>query len=246
MANLVLDIGNTLQKAAIFENGNLRGIIRKSLLQKADLQLFIDEFQINSAIISEVGEIDKETFEFIKNNFFTLKLSTKLKLPIKIFYETPEQLGNDRVAAAVAAWSQFPENDVLVIQAGTCLVFDFVNRKGEYLGGAISPGLQMRFKALSTFTEKLPLVTPDCNAPLPDSIVGTSTEKSIITGVLHGITDEIDSEIERYRSQFPTLKVILTGGDMPYLKKSIKNTIFANSNLVLEGLNKILETNAIR
>jgi len=246
MRNLIIDIGNTLQKAAICDNGEITSKISKTSIHIIDLESFINKARFDNTIVSESGVLEEDVRNYLLSNFNTHFLSPKTILPIEILYKTPEQLGKDRIAAAVAAWSRFPEANTLVIQAGTCLVYDFVNDKGQYTGGAISPGLSMRFKALHHYTARLPLISPDYNSLPTEPLLGDSTEGSIICGVVNGVAYEIDSYIARYKSVYPDLKVILTGGDMSYLKKSIKNTIFANSNLVFEGLNKILETNAVK
>ena len=166
--------------------------------------------------------------------------SHKTSLPICIKYKTPETLGLDRIANAVAANALFPNENVLSIQAGTCLVMDFVTKDAEYLGGSIAPDLEMRFSALHHFTKRLPLVKKQ----KINYFIGKTTEESIRSGVLNGIADEINGAIERYREQFGELKIILTGGNKNDLENSIKSTIFAAPNLVLNGLHKILTFNA--
>jgi type III pantothenate kinase len=140
----------------------------------------------------------------------------------------------------VGANLYFPNQDVLVIDAGTCIKYDFVNKANAYLGGSISPGLQMRFKALHTLTEKLPLVQPVLNV---DYLIGSSTEEAILSGVLNGCIAEIDGIIQQYKSNYKNLKVVLSGGDSIYFDKTLKNSIFASPNIVLEGLNAILDYN---
>jgi type III pantothenate kinase len=138
-----------------------------------------------------------------------------------------------------AASKLYPSQNVLVIDAGTCITFDIINSENEYLGGAISPGLQMRYQAMNTFTENLPLLEPEEDVDL----VGNTTIKSMQSGVIFGITSEIDGVISMYNSQFKDLTIILTGGDSQFLCKRLKNSIFANSNFLLQGLNYILEFN---
>ncbi|HSM63616.1 MAG TPA: type III pantothenate kinase, partial [Gillisia sp.] len=152
---------------------------------------------------------------------------------------TPKTLRNDRIAVRSAACKTYPTQNVLVIDAGTCITFDFKNAENRYLGGAISPGLQMRFQAMHTFTENLPLLEPEDEVEL----IGNTTVKSMQSGVVTGIIAEIEGVISRYSSQFEDLKIILTGGDSQFLCKRLKNSIFANSNFLLEGLNYILEFN---
>ena len=162
------------------------------------------------------------------------------KIPLQNTYKTPESLGRDRIALAVGANQLFPTNNTLVIDAGTCITYDFIDEKNNYLGGAISPGLQIRLNALHTFTEKLPLVTIKNGSEL----IGKTTEMSILSGVINGATAEVDGIIDRYKEQFGNLKTVLTGGDANYFVKTLKNNIFANSKVLLNGLNTILNYNA--
>jgi len=169
-----------------------------------------------------------------------LELDTSTLLPITLNYKTLETLGKDRIALAVAAAQLYPHKNVLIIDAGTCITYDFIDKHKEYQGGSISPGIQMRFKALNTFTDKLPLINPTDNVEL----LGKSTSESISSGVMNGVYSEIDGIIDKYKINFPDIEVILTGGDIIYFDKKLKNNIFANSNLVLKGLNMILDYNA--
>jgi type III pantothenate kinase len=161
-------------------------------------------------------------------------------------YKNAERLGLDRIANAVGAAALYPAQNLLSIQAGTCLVFDFVNEKGEYLGGSISPGIKMRFETLHGNTKKLPLlrepyeIRENCE---PLHFLGTDTDTSIFFGVLKGICHEIDGFIADYQAKFSPLTVLLTGGDADFLQKLIKNTIFAAPNVVLKGLNEIIKYN---
>uniref|UniRef100_UPI0030D97038 type III pantothenate kinase n=1 Tax=uncultured Salegentibacter sp. TaxID=259320 RepID=UPI0030D97038 len=145
----------------------------------------------------------------------------------------------DRLALVAAGALKYQNKNLLVIDAGTCITFDFKNDKNEYLGGAISPGLQMRLKALHNFTAKLPLVKLEENITL----IGDSTKNSILSGVLNGVAAELDGIIDRYKADYKYLTIILTGGDSQILSKRVKNGIFANPNFLLEGLNYILEFN---
>jgi type III pantothenate kinase len=154
-------------------------------------------------------------------------------------YATPKTLGNDRIALVSAASKLYPSQNVLVIDVGTCITFDIINSENQYLGGAISPGLQMRYRALNTFTENLPLLEPQEEV----NLIGNTTMMSMHSGVIFGIISEIDGVISMYKSQYKDLTIILTGGDSVFLCKRLKNSIFANSNFLLEGLNYILEFN---
>lgn len=239
--HLAIDIGNTLQKAAVFsEDGKMLFFCDKEHFTGEDLFPVIEEYSVSHSILSSVGEAAEEQTDFLKKMTNLLVFNHKTPLPIQLKYETPETLGLDRIANAVAANALFPNENVLSIQAGTCLVMDFVTKDAEYLGGSISPGLEMRFSALHHFTKRLPMVEKQGEVTL----IGTSTETSIRSGVLNGLSDEINGAIERYREQFGELKIILTGGNKNDLENSIKSTIFAAPNLVLNGLHKILTFNA--
>ncbi|MGZ4038048.1 MAG: type III pantothenate kinase, partial [Bacteroidia bacterium] len=149
--------------------------------------------------------------------------------------------GSDRLAASVGAFGLYPGQDTLVVDAGTCVKYNFTNRNNEYLGGAISPGLQMRFKAMHQLTGRLPLVIPDDQF---NKLVGTTTEESLLSGVINGLIHETDGFINDYKKQYPQLKVVFTGGDTSFFVKRLKNSIFADHDLVLKGLNDILIYNS--
>lgn len=204
-----------------------------------DLHQVFEQFSIQFAIFSTVGNHLPDMEQLLRTSVPTLSVSPALKLPVTLKYATPETLGMDRIANAVAANAMYPNFPVLSIQVGSCLVLDFVNAQNEYLGGSIAPGLEMRFRSLSQFTAKLPLVEQQEF----DDFIGASTQSSILSGVIQGIIGEIESWITLYSARFPQLKVILTGGDTVFLQKSIKNSIFAAPNLVLFGLYKILRFN---
>ena len=244
---LIIDFGNTFVKIALFEQSSIIAIKScKSIAGDEFLQL-LKEIEgkgstsptINHAIVSAVIDYPQIVKSWLKQNYNLLEFNPETPLPVKIKYETPETLGNDRIALAVAGAQLYPKNDVLIIDAGTCITYDFISKRKEYKGGSISPGVHMRFRALNTFTDKLPLINPSDNFEL----IGKTTSKSILSGVMNGIYSEIDGIIDRYKNIFPEIKIILTGGDIIYFDKKLKNNIFANSNLVLKGLNMILEYN---
>ena len=151
--------------------------------------------------------------------------------------QTPTTLGIDRMVLAAGAVLQFPKSNRLIIDAGTCITYEFVTDKDEYLGGAISPGLLLRYKALNHYTAKLPLLAPEDI----DYLIGDQTDRSIHSGVINGITQEIEGIIAQYKLLYPDLKIILTGGDTLFLVKRLKNVIFANSNFLLESLNNLYQ-----
>lgn len=207
-----------------------------------DLEQLFDEFtEIKSSIISSVVNHPTDFNTYISKRCFLIELDEYTKIPIQNNYSNPKSLGKDRLSAAIGAWSLFKNKNILSIDAGTALKFDFVSAEGCYLGGAISAGLQMRLNALHTFTDKLPLVVfKDQN-----TIIGKSTDESILSGAIYGIVGEIDGVIERYKTQFDNLEVVITGGESIYFDKYLKNRIFAVPNLVLIGLNEILKFNEL-
>ena len=226
--NLIVDVGNTSIKLAVFEGCKL--ISRNSCdtidFQKC-LERISDEFdKIEYAMVSSVGNFDDEYLSAIRKNYRLHILSGRTKLPFKNKYETPGTLGVDRIALMSAATLWYKNRNVLVIDAGTCVTYDIKNSENEYLGGAISPGLHLRYKALNAFTKGLPLLDREEN--IPD--VGNTTADSIHLGVVSGLVNEIDGFIDHYSNKYDDLTVILTGGDTNFLLDRLKNDIFANSN----------------
>lgn len=239
--NLIIDVGNTLVKLAVFSNGKLK------VKHTATIDIFIEHVislkkqypTLRKAIVSSVGYLSLADLKYIDTHFDLLQLNFKTKLPFINLYETPKTLGVDRIALVCASVEHFPNKNVLIIDAGTCITYDFVTYKNEYLGGAISPGIAVRYKSLNNLTANLPLL----DIELPNSITGTSTISSIHSGVIHGVLKEIDGVIQEYTIKYSDLTVILTGGNANFLSKQLKSSIFANSNFLLEGLNFILQFN---
>ncbi|MCF8423057.1 MAG: type III pantothenate kinase [Bacteroidia bacterium] len=234
--NLVIDIGNTCVKAALFKNNHL--IDHKTFNDFNEL--LADKTLLNQAqhaiICSVVDGLDK-WYEKL-NVVLPIHLFTdKTKIPLINSYQSISTLGSDRIAAAVGAYSLYPNSNVLVVDAGTCIKYNFTNVHNEYLGGGISPGIQMKFKALHQFTSKLPLI--DFDKSFTD-LVGVNTQQSILSGVLNGSVAEVDGIINQYKQQYSNLICLLTGGDGEYLANRLKNSIFAHQNLILIGLNTIL------
>jgi len=239
---LIIDIGNTLAKVALFEDSDPLAITYLPVLTIDALELFLNDNGLarpEEAIISTVRQSDDAFVVYLKSHFRLLLPSTDTPLPIKNLYNSPETLGFDRLAAAIAATSMFPHRNVLIINTGTAITYDLVTRNNEYLGGAISPGLQMRLMALHQFTQKLPLV------PLKEKVrlIGRNTHESILSGVLIATRTEIDGMIEKFNNHYEDLAVILSGGDVKYFDKSLKNSIFAVPNIVISGLNQLLAFN---
>lgn len=234
--NLVVDIGNTRVKAALFNGPELKQL---HYYRSTD-ELLNDPAFIQQASRAVVGSVVKEQEAFyatLNKLLPTLLFSTQTAIPLTNLYQSASTLGSDRLAASVGAYRLHPNQNVLVIDAGTCIKYNFTNAANEYLGGAISPGIAMRFKALHQFTSKLPLVEANFSYT---RLVGTNTQESMLSGVLNGTLAEVEESINLYKQQFPNLICILTGGDSEYLAKRLKNTIFAHPNLVLKGLNDIL------
>ena len=240
--NIVIDIGNSFIKVAVFQKDEI--IHQEQFLPgrlKVLHSIFIQFPSIENGIISLVGNPDKNTTSFLHSKLKKLLLlDENTLLPIDNLYKTKKTLGKDRLAAVIGANYLFPINDILVIDAGTAITYDFINSAGQYPGGSISPGLYMRYKALHKFTSKLPLLAPSEHYSLP----AKTTEDSIIAGVQSGMINEIKGIINEYKEQYPELKIVLTGGDAIFFEKILKNSIFVDLNLVLKGLNRILAHNA--
>lgn len=237
--NLVLDIGNTNVKLSTFKD-NL--IVAKQVVEHDQLLLQLKKLNFTKGIVSNVGNADLEKNILLEYPTI-ISMSSKLKLPIESSYSSMESVGNDRLANAVGAYVENPHANTLVIDAGTCLTYDFINANNCYLGGAISPGINMRFEALNTFTEKLPLLNKSSKTL---DLIGRNTNASIVSGVVNGIIGEILNNIASYRTKYPLLTIFMTGGDTEFLQSIVgieKNGIFAHENLTLIGLNHILETN---
>jgi type III pantothenate kinase len=234
---LVIDIGNTFCKIAVFEKDRM---LLKKEMSTPCAQTIINEVSkhaISHCLISDVQAFDKNFYKEINEAFPIINWSFK-NLPISLDYDSPETLGSDRVAAVIGAKEEFPKQNILLIQCGSCITYEYLSAEGIYQGGAISPGIEIRFKALHTFTGKLPLL----NIEDVPTVLGKTTKESILSGVLLGIVKEVDSMIEEFKQQInKSLSVVLTGGHAFFFDKYLKNSKFAVSNLVLIGLNKILD-----
>lgn len=238
---ITIDLGNTFHKAGIFKGDELVRLERYDRLRLPLLKELLAEFpQVRNGIASSVVHYPPGTKKFLKSrlNHF-IELSDSTPLPLINSYTTPATLGHDRLACAVAASALFPGVPCLVINAGTCITYDMVTAQNEYLGGAISPGLQMRLKAMHTFTRKLPFL----ELQDPESLTGSDTKWSMISGAVNGAVAELTGITAEYTRNYPGLQVILSGGDMDYLDKLLKIRIFALPNIVMTGLKYILEYN---
>lgn len=238
--NLVVDIGNSFIKSAVFKGEDI--VMLKSFrISEYDLLVSgINDYPVKRAIVSSVSLSIDFISSSLKNKIkYVLFPNLNTRLPFKNLYLDKETLGFDRIAAAAGAQALFPGENIIIIDAGTAITIDVVTKEGQFIGGNISPGVDMRFKALNEFTSKLPLVKIEGET----GITAKTTEDAIRFGVFNGIKYEMDGYIDAFNQIYENLKVILTGGDHKYFDKKLKNSIFADSNLTLKGLNKILQFN---
>lgn len=239
---LVIDIGNSYAKLAVFEGNEMVGLKVSQSLNTHQIEEILNSYsKIKSAIISDVRGQSHEISKLLEQEVFFIELNHSTPVPFINLYQTPETLGRDRIAGAAAAVAMFPGQNVLVIDAGTCITYDLINSKAEYLGGAISPGISMRYRALHDFTGKLPLVKV-LDESIP-ALIGNNTVNSIYSGVQNAVLLETDAMINEYQSNFHGLKIILSGGDYFYFDKNLKSNIFAAPNIVIKGLKEILDFN---
>lgn len=238
--NLVIDVGNSAIKLAVFKKNQIlsKSIIKHDALEIGYIELH-KQFEIRKTIVCSVTNLNASEEQFLKNQNHILFLDNRTKVPFTNLYATPETLGADRIALISEATFKYPKQAVLVIDAGSCITYDYKNEKDEYLGGAISPGLSMRYKAVHYFTGKLPLLSRDSSL----NFIGNTTHSAIHAGIENGIIFEMNGMIDKYLAENEKLTIILTGGDAEYLRHRLKNCIFANSNFLLEGLNDILDYN---
>ena len=236
---LIIDFGNTLTKMAVYSGEEEIFLSSIQNLTTNDLEKVRQQFAPKYAIAAGVVAMPDEVRKYLTKNFCFTEFTHLTAIPIQNLYKTPETLGLDRLAVAVFAGVTFTGTACLVIDTGTCITWDFVDADGRYHGGGITPGLTMRYKALHTFTERLPLVT-DQNF---EGLVGTTTQESIQAGVAVGIVAEMEGIIQRFMLNYPNLKVLITGGDRNFFAEKLKSNIFAIPNLVLKGLNIILDFN---
>jgi len=238
--NLIIDIGNTSTKLAVFEGKKKLSQSRINELSCDELKKRLTGYKIQKAIVSSVKKLPPFISDlFFSNIPFVHVLSYESRLPFKIEYDAPETLGSDRIAAVAGAFNLFPGKEVLIIDAGTALTFDFLSAN-IYKGGNISPGLTMRFKALNIFTDRLPLVSPTESFTFP----GQNTTDAIMAGVITGIEYEINEYIRTFENKHTDFNIILTGGNSEFLKDKINYHITYMPDIVIDGLNYILEYNA--
>ncbi len=238
--DLIVDIGNTKTKLAIVDNDNIK-VVQNDLIKYtlSGLRQLMYSNTFENCIVSSTSNLSQRITDQLSQIGRLYWLNSALPYPLKNMYQTKDTLGNDRIAAAVGARTRFPGQDCMVIDMGTCITMDFVNKKGHFLGGNISPGIQMRILAMNKFTDKLPLI----KAKMTNQVLGTSTETALQNGAVRGALYEIEATIEAVKAAYGEINVILTGGDAVFFESWSKNVIFAFPNLVIEGLNEILKYN---
>jgi len=242
LINLVIDIGNSRTKIALFNQHDLMFNVPMDHLTVNHVKMLKEEHpQLTRVILSSVKPSDEDLKHVLSEEFEQfVELDHHTALPIENLYETPETLGKDRLAAAVGANELFPDQNLLVIDAGTAITYDLVSEKNQFIGGNISPGLEMRFKALNHFTGKLPLVTYSDDFEQ----IGRNTTDAIRAGVQNGLLYEMAQNIDYFNRNYQNLHIIMTGGDSIFFDKKLNYSIFVHLNLTLIGLNRILEHNA--
>ena len=239
MNTLCFDFGNTRLKIAFFQNAKLAEVIVIENDEIATITLILEKFDAEKTILSSVINHNPEIETLLAKKTKFHKLNHLSKLPFTTPVGKPETIGADRLALAAAAVYFFPKQHNLVIGMGSCITYNFINADHEFLGGGISPGMEMRMKSLNQFTAKLPIVKPDGNLPL----VGYDTVTNILSGVVLGMAKEIDGFIDFYKERYGNFNVHLTGGDLVYLAPHLKNQIFADPELIFKGLYAISEVN---
>ncbi len=236
---LCFDFGNTRMKCALFTDGNF---VKEHMLENDDeetIRALLDLYHPDRSILSSVIDHNPVLEELLKGATHFHKLSHQSKLPVTTPVGKPETIGADRLALVVAAATLFPGKNNLVIGLGSAITYNYVNKYKEFIGGGISPGMEMRFKSLNAFTAKLPLVKADWNFPL----AGYDTRTNILSGVILGMAKEIDGFIDAYEEKYDNFNVLLSGGDSVYFSRHLKKKIFTDPYLIFKGLYAISEFN---
>lgn len=238
---LCFDFGNTRLKCAVFDNRELKEVLVLSNDSNETIQQLIDKYRPAKSILSSVVNHNPEMEQLLAAATRFHKLNHLSKIPVTTPVGKPQDIGADRLAIMVAAVDLFPNKNNLVIGLGSAITYNFINKYHEFLGGGISPGMEMRFKSLKLFTAKLPLVEKDWNLPL----IGYDTRTNILSGVILGMAKEIDGMIDAYGEKYGNFNVVLTGGDAPYFVYHLKNRIFADPDFIFKGLFAISEYNNV-
>ena len=236
---LCFDFGNTRLKCAVFNNNDLVDMLVMENNDVSTIQQLIYRYRPAYSILASVIDHNPGIETLLSSATKFHKLTYKSKLPFTAAVGKPETVGADRLALAAAAVHLHPKKHNLVIGLGSCITFNFINKFHEFLGGSISPGLEMRFRAMNEFTAKLPLVRPDWNFPL----IGYDTTTNLLSGVIMGMSKEIDGIVDEYTLKYSNFNVLLTGGDMGFFVPHLKNKIFADPQLIYKGLYAISKAN---
>ena len=236
---LCFDLGNTRLKCAVFRDRDFAAEIILENTEPSTIKNIIDQFTPDKSILSSVINHSVEMETLLANHTKFHKLSAGSILPLTTPVGKPETIGADRLALSVAAVDLFPHQHNLAIGLGTCITYNFINNRHEFLGGSISPGMNMRFRAMHEQTALLPLIKAESNFPL----VGYDTKTNLLSGVILGMAAEIDGIINAYSLKYSNFNVLLTGGDMGFFVPHLKNKIFADPNLIYKGLYAISECN---
>ncbi len=236
---LTIDVGNTRIKSAVFEQNTIleTTVFLKETFKESIEKILKNFSNIEVLVLSSVGKIDETELKFLSNRIKIYVINKNQHFPFQNNYGTPNTLGIDRMVLVAGAVLQYPSQNRLIVDAGTCVTYDFVDKDDVYYGGAISPGFRLRYEAMHNYTAKLPLLKLED----VENLVGNSTNNSMHSGVVNGLTFEIDGYIDAIKAEKENFIIILTGGDANFLAKRLKNTIFANSNFLLESLNSLYQ-----
>ena len=241
MARLIIDIGNTTSKLAVFDGDNCN-IVWQGLWVDCDrIREVESSFNIEQVGVTAVGRVNVEVLVYLRERYADdfLLFDHTTPIPIDNQYHTKQTLGSDRILAAIAAQSVFKGDNVLVVDFGSAITIDIVTKNGEYLGGNISPGVGLRFKSLNEHTENLPL----CEITKEIGLYGKNTNQAIEFGVINGIVNEIEGYIRHYKEFFGEIEIVFTGGDSVFFANKIESSVFVDSKLVLVGLNCVIDYN---
>ncbi len=238
-STLCFDFGNTRLKCAYFQGDQLMEVVHLADASPEEIARLIDRFHPGKSILSSVIDHNRKIEEVLQERTSFHLLNAASKLPFTTPVPKPETIGADRLALCAAAVYLYPGVNILVIATGSCITFNFINKFKSFVGGSISPGMEMRFKSMQYYTAKLPLIKPEWNFPL----IGYDTKTNLLSGVMYGMAAEIDGVIERYAEKYSNFNVLLTGGDTGYFAHLLKCKIFADPDLIFKGLYAISEQN---
>lgn len=237
--NFIINSGNTTTELAVFSGQELRS--KEVFLTKNTEQIkhTINNQDAKKVMVSSTSSLPKKIVNAIEKKEEVYFMNHSLMLPFEVSYQSPESLGADRLAAVAGAWSMKKNTDLLVITAGTCITYNILTSEHVFMGGSISPGIDMRYQAMHHYTANLPLIQNESF----DELIGRSTKESLLSGVRNGIVAELDGIISQYKLLYPTIEVLICGGSASFFERRTKNRIFAHQNLELFGLNELLNYN---